>query len=381
MIEDLAIACRQGQLSDISFHFASLIKRLDPLVDDSVVLAAALTSSYSVSNQVCLDLSQVSEKSVFSGRNGKEIVTPRLSNWIRTLRESRLVATNNEYRPLVLERNNYLYLYRYLELEKRLAELLYQRINLPDFECDADKFGQVLTSIFPSWIMTEEQLEFAQLVVRRPFVVVSGGPGTGKTTTMVRVLAILLEMQVVSLDQIVLSAPTGKAATRLLEVVAQLSHTFKLTTDQLVFHSSTVHRLLGWGKSCCRSSNRFRRVIPYDLVVVDEASMVDLKLMTDLLERIGPKTRLILLGDKNQLTSVGVGSVLGDIYSIAQDRTLPRFMVSLRDCWRFSSDSKIGHLAKLVTKGEVGRTEELLSKSHQSDVIMRRIDSHSELSN
>ena len=84
MIEDLAIACRQGQLADISFHFASLIKRLDPLIDDSVVLAAALTSSHSVSNQVCFDLSQFAGKSVFSGINGKEIVAPQLSNWIRT---------------------------------------------------------------------------------------------------------------------------------------------------------------------------------------------------------------------------------------------------------------------------------------------------------
>ena len=380
MIEDLAIACRQGQLTDISFHFASLIKRLDPLIDDSVVLAAALTSSHSVSNQVCLDLSQFAGKSVFSGINGKEIVAPQLSNWIRTLRESRLVATNNEYRPLVLERNNYLYLYRYLELEKRLAALLSQRTNLPDFEFDADKFEQVLSSMFPSWSMAEEQREFARLVVRRPFVVVNGGPGTGKTTTMVQVLAILLEMQLVSSDQIVLSAPTGKAATRLLEVVAQVSHRFKLTTDQFVFHSSTVHRLLGWNKSRRLSSDRFRQSIPYKLVVVDEASMVDLKLMTDLLERIGPRTRLILLGDKSQLTSVGVGSVLGDICSIAQDRALPRFMVSLRNCRRFSFDSQIGHLAKLVTKGDVGWTDELLRKPRQSDVIMRSIESHSELS-
>jgi len=380
VIEDLAIACRQGQLTDISFHFASLIKRLDPLIDDSVVLAAALTSSHSVSNQVCFDLSQCAGKSVFSGINGKEIVAPQLSNWIRTLRESRLVATNNEYRPLVLERNNYLYLYRYLELEKRLAALLSQRTNLPDFEFDADKFEQVLSSMFPSWSMAEEQREFARLVVRRPFVVVNGGPGTGKTTTMVQVLAILLEMQLVSSDQIVLSAPTGKAATRLLEVVAQVSHRFKLTTDQFVFHSSTVHRLLGWNKSRRLSSDRFRQSIPYKLVVVDEASMVDLKLMTDLLERIGPRTRLILLGDKSQLTSVGVGSVLGDICSIAQDRALPRFMVSLRNCRRFSFDSQIGHLAKLVTKGDVGWTDELLRKPRQSDVIMRSIESHSELS-
>jgi len=380
MMEDLTVAWRQGQLTDIAFHFSGLIARLDPAADDAVVLAAALTSNYSVSNQVCLDLSQVAGKSVFSAINGKEIVAPQLSNWISVLRQSRVVATNDEYKPLVLESNNRLYLYRYWKLEQRLSELLHQRAASSDFQFDSSKLSEAVSLIFPPTDRTKEQCEVAELVVRRPFVVVSGGPGTGKTTTIVHVLGVLVEMGIVSSDEVVLSAPTGKAAARLLDVVVQKSRRLESVSAPCVYHASTLHRLLGWNRGGIRSSSVPSPVIPYEVVVVDEASMVDLTLMTHLLERLSPKTRLILVGDRNQLTSVGMGSVLGDICSAAESRSLKRSMVVLRNCWRFSSNGQFASFAKAVNSGESERAQKILDQPKQSDLIMRSIENRLELS-
>ena len=220
---------------------------------------------------------------------------------------------------------------------------------------------------------TDWQKVAAAIAVSRRFAVISGGPGTGKTTTVVKVLALLLEQDPGL--HIALAAPTGKAAARLTEAIRGGKGRVDAATGVLARipeEASTLHRLLGAGFG---SSFRYHRDNPLvlDCLVVDEASMIDLPLMARLLEALPARSRLILLGDRDQLASVEAGNVLGDItghgeeirYSRAQIDFLAGFGMAtgggtlpgaapppriadavglLRVSYRFAGDSGIGEL-------------------------------------
>jgi exodeoxyribonuclease V alpha subunit len=371
MLQQLHAAWHQGQLSDVALHFAGLISRLDPFADEKVLLGAALTSQYAVSGEVCLNLEEIAGTSVLVGVEGCEIIAPELSTWVTSLRRSSVVGTNDAYQPLVLENDNRLYLYHYRNLEARLASALRSRAEAPDFDVDSAELDRVLSVVFPVAAEAADQREAAALVARRPFAVISGGPGTGKTTTVVRILALLQKLNIVAPDRVVLSAPTGKAAARLREGVGQVSTGSESVVVSPLSHAVTLHRLLGWRSGGRPPTYGANRAIPYDVVVVDEASMVDLALMTQLLEALPMKARLILLGDRDQLASVEAGAVLGDICAAAENKPLVNSVARLRHSWRFTRNSQIGRLASAVTNGDNDEALETLSKPGQSDAIMR----------
>ena len=371
MLQQLRAAWHQGQLSDLALHFADLIARLDPVADEKVLLGAALTSQYAVSGEVCVNLGEIAGTSVLVGVDGREIIAPKLSSWLTSLRRSSVVGTNDAYQPLVLENDNRLYLYQYRNLEARLATALRSRAEAPDFDVDPARLNRALSIVFPVVAEAVEQREAAALAIRRPFAVISGGPGTGKTTTVVRVLALLQELEIVVPDRVALSAPTGKAAARLREAMAQVSTESKLLDVSPLSDAVTLHRLLGWRSGGRPPTYGPNRAIPYDVVVVDEASMVDLALMTQLLEALPAKARLILLGDQDQLASVEAGAVLSDICAAAESKPLVGSVARLRHSWRFTRDSQIGRLATAVTNGDTNEALETLSEPGQSDAIMR----------
>ena len=290
-----------------------------------------------------------------------------------------MVGTNDAYQPLVLENDNRLYLYQYRNLEARLAAALRSRAEAPDFVVDPAQLNRALSIVFPVVAEAMEQREAAALAVRRPFAVISGGPGTGKTTTVVRVLALLQELNIVAPDRVALSAPTGKAAARLREAMAQVSTESEPLDVSPLGDAVTLHRLLGWRSGGRPPTYGPNRAIPYDVVVVDEASMVDLALMTQLLEALPAKARLILLGDQDQLASVEAGAVLGDIYAAAENKPLVGSVARLRHGWRFTQDSQIGRLATAVTNGDTNEAFATLSKPGQSDAIMRSVAKRADL--
>ena len=168
--------------------------------------------------------------------------------------------------------------------------------------------------------------------MRRRFAVVAGGPGTGKTTTVARIVALLAEQAAARGDApplIALAAPTGKAAARLAEAVHDQARTLDVAApvrDQLLaLDASTLHRLLGRRPD---SDTRFRHDrgnrLPHDVVIVDETSMVSLSLMARLVDAVRPEARLVLVGDPGQLTSIEAGAVLGDIVGPAAEGTRGR---------------------------------------------------------
>lgn len=240
-----------------------------------------------------------------------------------------------ETQPLVLQ-NQCLYTHRYWFYETRLAEQIKQRLTQ---HYEIATLETALDNYFPPQANheTDWQRTAAKMALTQAFAIVTGGPGTGKTTTVVKILALLQEFAEQPLH-IALAAPTGKAAMRLQESIGasieklSCSATIKSQIPQEV---KTLHRLLGARPPSPYFHHNADKPLPYDVVVIDEVSMVDLALMSKLVDALKNGARLILLGDKDQLASVESGAVLADFTS-----SLPNHTVELQKSHRFHGEIK-----------------------------------------
>ena len=233
-----------------------------------------------------------------------------------SLRSLKMVGQPGEYRPLILDDANRLYLHRYWKYESDLANsLISMASDLPDVDTELLKDG--ISRLFPKTPESPDwQAVAAAAAVRSRFCVISGGPGTGKTTTVVKIIALLLEQAKGSRMRIGLGAPTGKAAARLKESIYKAGKELEERTtvaDSIPSDVATIQRLLGVIPDSCRFRHNSDNPLPFEVIVIDEASMVPLALMAKLVEALAPGSRLILLGDRDQLASVEAGAVLGDI--------------------------------------------------------------------
>lgn len=254
-------------------------------------------------------------------------------------RAATLLGGPDDDRPLVLERGC-LYMHRMFVQETRLAAALATMIAR---SCDDDTFApdalaealEGLTGTDATLQLSDEQLRALSTAATAPVCVISGGPGTGKTSIVVSLLRLFLQLGVAA-ESIALCAPTGKAAHRLAgsigSQVARLSALVPLERQLLrrVPAPRTLHRLLGWSPGEQRFRHDAHRPLQVSLVVVDEASMVDLDLMEHLVRALGPRTRLVLLGDAEQLPSVEAGAVLRDLIPQEGDTTHPLASLAVR---------------------------------------------------
>lgn len=231
-------------------------------------------------------------------------------------------------------------LYRYWHLEQRLAEQicrLKQQLIQP---VSCDDYLDLLTDA--------HQQAALQMVARQGLSIITGGPGTGKTYTLARIIAVL--SQAIPHIRVAMAAPTGKAAQRMQEALQNSFNDPKLLESGLVSEelrnqgTQTIHRLLGMGHSQTPRFNQ-KQPLPYDVIVVDEASMLDLNLATLLFEAVSESCRIILLGDANQLASVDVGAVLADLQQI---QALADNRVQLQTSRRFAEGALIGQVAKFI---------------------------------
>lgn len=271
-----------------------------------------------------------------------------------------LVSTAAET-PLVLS-NNRLYLARYYHYEKRLAEKI---TEVAAVSYSIDNIESLLNNWFsiPADI-EDHQRQAARVALTKGLCIISGGPGTGKTTTVVKIVTLLLAHFGPGL-RIALSAPTGKAAMRLRESVA--SQIPLLTVDDTIKdllprEARTLHRLLGVRKYSPSFRYNANRPLPWDVVIVDEASMVDLALMSKLVDALAKGARLILLGDKDQLASVESGAVLSECI-----RVLSGNVVELRIAHRFNEE--ISRLARHINNGDGDSTLGMIEDKKVTSVV------------
>ncbi len=409
MLERLQERQRQGLLGDLDLHFARLMGRLDKEGSPELLLGAALASAWTASGHVCVDLRELAGRSVLDSPGPdsaqEALIAPSLDRWLAALRTSPVVGRPGDYRPLVLDKHGRLYLYRYWDYERQLATDLLARAGQP-VAVDEARLAADLEALFPHRDdATDWQKLAAAAAALKGLCVISGGPGTGKTTTVIRILALLLG-QSQSPTRIALAAPTGKAAGRMQEAIRKAKQTLNLPPDlaaAIPEQAATVHRLLGVKEDGVYFRHDRDNPLPVDLLVVDEASMVDLALLAKLLWALPPSARLLLLGDRDQLASVEAGAVLGDICGggadftepfrerlarltgetldpgPAQASTLADCVVLLKRSYRFGADSGIGQLARAVNGGDAAAALELLKAGRHGDLAWRSPASPREL--
>ncbi len=260
--------------------------------------------------------------------------------------------------PFVFDRQH-LYLYRYWALEHSLAQ---QVARLKQQHIEA-----VDLSAYPDLLTDEYQVQALKMVAKQGLNIITGGPGTGKTYTLARIIAVL--NQAMPNIRIAMAAPTGKAAQRMKEALQNSLNDKKLqdlVTDELKqLNPITIHRLLGLGTG---SQPRFhaKQPLPYDVIVVDEASMLDLSLANMLLSAVPDQARLILLGDADQLAAVDVGAVLADLQQVP---ALAENRVHLVNSRRFEAGALIGKMAQFIQTQQAVQTSAALLEQFKEQVV------------
>ncbi|MGH3959364.1 exodeoxyribonuclease V subunit alpha [Mycobacterium sp.] len=336
-----------GVFEAADVHVAQRLTVLTGESDERVALATALVVRALRGGSVCVDLAEIETQVGIA-----DLPWPDAGDWLAAVRASPLLGSP----PVLRLFGDLLYLDRYWREEKQVCDDLLALLpsrstpKMPAFE-----------RLFPAGY--EEQRQAAEIALSQAVTVLTGGPGTGKTTTVARLLALVAEQTELSgspRPRIGLAAPTGKAAARLQEAVqhevAKLDTADRERLGEL--QAMTLHRLLG---SRPDTSSRFKHDrgnrLPHDVIVVDETSMVSLTMMARLLEAVRLDTRLVLVGDADQLASVEAGAVLADLVDGLSARDGVR-VAALRTSHRFGES--IGALADAIRAGDAGGAVSLL---------------------
>jgi exodeoxyribonuclease V alpha subunit len=391
---------RPFELSAIDRHFADFICRVAGEPGPWLKLAASLASNAVGNGHICLNLADMADRAIRV--NDDEVTLPEMDKLKHWLEETKVIGKPGDFRPLVLDDYGRLYLYRYWKYERDLAAVILEKSAALSEDLDRELLKQGLGRLFPGagsdgpdW-----QQVAAVATLRKRFCVISGGPGTGKTSTVVKIIALLLEQAKGAHLRIALAAPTGKSAARLGESVRLLKE--KLDCAEQIKGLipegvSTIHRLLGPIDGSVRFRYSSNNQLPFDAVIVDEASMVALPLMAKLATALRHDARLILLGDRDQLASVEAGAVLGDICGAGRKEPfsaefaallavttgggkipvepsgsflppLSDSLVNLKKNYRFGDMSGIGGVGRAVNDGAGEAALELLRGEFPADV-------------
>jgi len=346
-------ACERNEIRRLDLHTGLFLEKLGGGNQPELLLAATLASAAVNNGHTCLPLAQAAELSTQPDPS----LFPDSASWRKILLSTPVVDRPGSIAPLILDGDNRLYLYRFYRYEVHIARDLLRRAD-QTMTVDSRQAWKLLHNLFPNHHETDDQQTAAALAPARRFLVISGGPGTGKTHTVARILALIQALHDNTLC-IGLAAPTGKAAARLQEAIcrAKLSIPTELA-ENIPEQSQTLHRLLGFRPR--EGTFRYNRTNPLhlDLLVLDEASMIDVVLMDSLLQALPEQTRLILLGDPNQLASVEAGSVFADLCST---EPLADSVITLRTSYRFRETSGIGALATAINSGSIQEVDSVVA--------------------
>lgn len=362
---------RNGDISWLSYYFAGFIAARDGDADNLLGYSAALVSEASLAGHVCVELERFSERALF--RSGRAQSTelpagPKTADWCATLQASSCVGGPGQHCPLIIE-DGRLYMNRFWQYEEHVAARILAMLQRDPLFDEAAIETKIDALFAARRDIDGDQKQAIASAAGRAFSVISGGPGSGKTSTVIRMLAVMLALNPEL--RIALAAPTGKAAARMLDSIRQRIDQLDLDNrfeSALPLEAKTIHRLLGYRQQGFTYNQRHR--LPLDCVIVDEASMIDLRLMYQLLAALPDHAQLILLGDRDQLASVAAGNVLGDITghgrrSAPAGAAIARATSLLRSSYRFGSESAIAELADLVNRGDDAAALDLLGRGER----------------
>jgi len=393
MIDIIKALRESNDIRAVDIHLAHFATSLPGDNQAAICVATALASSAVGSGDVCATLSDCT---AWASAQHDLALPVNETQWREQLLSSTAVRTplQSGAALLVLDEANRLYLARYYGHERSVAKQLHAAFSGQPPSAEPEDLKQGLDLLFPSQAGEVDWQRVAVAVaLRQRFCVISGGPGTGKTRTVARLLCLLQHFSASPL-RMALAAPTGKAAARLAQSIQrelpELKSFLPEATERVPTEASTLHRLLGYRGQGRYYHNR-NNPLAIDLLLVDEASMLDLSMMARLLDAVPETARLIFLGDRDQLASVEAGNVLADICADGFDKAsaellqylgevaplaVPHLHLSnnaasdgvtlLRRSYRFDSDSPVGALAASVNNGQWPATKELLFAEHDS---------------
>ncbi len=362
---------RSEAFDSLDREFAALLQRLESRISEPLALAAMLVSRAIRTGHVCIDLRQPPTLDA-SPSHSTTTRPPAFEAWRAELASASVVGQPGEFKPLILDSHGRLYLHRYWTYETLVADGINARLTSPVVMTPSTAallnryFGPRNTTA-PDW-----QRQAVETALTRRFTVISGGPGTGKTHTIAILVATLLESAGRPAPRVALAAPTGKAAVRLQEALQLARQSLPCPADvraQFPENATTVHRLLGAIPGAVEPRYNATHPLPFDVIVIDEASMVDLALMAKLFAACRPVTRIVLVGDMDQLASVEAGAVLGDICDGVRTKPTPELapgeipapaaasalsasIVQLRKNHRFQDGEGIAALSRALNAGD-----------------------------
>jgi exodeoxyribonuclease V alpha subunit len=293
-------------LNDVHQQFAEYFK--EPALKPYLYLLSQKMSE----GHICID-----ETDLNAGILPESYIDKNLS--LASIKHHPLVTTRTEYKPFVLNGSRF-YMQRYFVYESQVLSKI-KELTTSSAKHHEQKMQQLLglkelvQQLFADnkTEQTDWQLVAVLVALLQDFTIITGGPGTGKTTTVAKILTLMFSMN--SSLKVTMVAPTGKAAARMSESLMKMQAT---ASDEVKSHftrlkSLTIHRLLGWQQGTPYFRHNAENPLPYDLIIVDESSMIDVALFAKLLQAVGEGARVILLGDKDQLASVEAGSLFGDL--------------------------------------------------------------------
>lgn len=363
-------------------HFADFMERLIDQKSPALVLASALVSRWLADGHSCLPLKDVADRHFPASEadGAGQIKCPASDEWIKKLvAATEAVGEPGTSKPLILD-DGHLYLQRFWRYEIEIARNLIDLLNQPSNDINKEKLVGSLKRLFPkskdsaepNW---QQVAVFAAACHR--FSVVTGGPGTGKTYTIARLLAALLEQPDGEKLNIRMVAPTGKAVGRLQESLGNsaagldVADAIKARLQDNKKFTSTIHMLLGTIPNSSGFRHHAGNLLPVDVLVVDEASMLSVSLMAHLLAALKPDARLILVGDKDQLPPVDPGSVFQDICNAAG---INRYSKVFCDDYSNSCGSELppaeGKLLNMVVKLSTNHRSGNAGHLHQAGVLL-----------
>ncbi len=389
---------QSDHFNGLSLHYYRLFSRLAPEDGELIWISGALAVQSVLDGHSCLSLSHHAGRPLLAtaGEDQDESSgyrLPKADDWQTALRASHLVGPPEGETALVLGQGR-LYLRRYFGYETRLAREIQRRAALAGHP--PERVAGPLAGLFPvPGDETDWQMVAAAIAAMKRLCLISGGPGTGKTHTVLRIIQLLRRLAGDKRPRIALAAPTGKAASRLQEAM-------RLADEEEGLTANTIHRLLGTIRHSPYFRHHREHRLPLDVLIVDEVSMVDLALMTKLVEAMPDEGRLILLGDQDQLSSVEAGRVLADLcgedqgyspefaaqleiatgiriqdsgFSMQESKDKPQKRNPLGDCrahlrksYRFKAGGGIGRLAAAVLAGNAELAMNCLAAGEETRV-------------